>query len=270
MSASLRRQPLLQLTSPKFWGAWYFCRAIGFSYNGSGNLCQPHGSVSSARGAARVNPRFEYLLRVMSISVQCPSCQKQYNVKDQLAGQTVRCMACQKPMTIPQMVAAQPIAAGAATGAKPGQPQKVAAVAKTPVVPPEFAQLGLAGPIQRTPDLFGAPPPQQAPDLLANHVVVDPGFGSSEYVPPKKEVLNLAYQRVSDDEPSETEKKSSANSMISAGIVLIIAGIAAIILPFLNLQWEWLANYPDELQWGLGIVMAVGGLILVIFGSASK
>lgn len=203
----------------------------------------------------------------MPIAVQCPSCRKEYQVKDQLGGQTVRCMACQKPMVIPQPAT---LPAAAVVGAV-GQPAGTGKAIKSPAISPEFTQYGLEGPIQRTPDLFGTPIPASAPDPLANHVVMDPGFGSSEYIPAKKEVLNLAYQRVSDDsEPTEKDASTKASNMMSIGITILIFGIGVFVLPFLGLEWSFLSEVPDEVQWGLGVVAGVGGLVMIGIGAASK
>jgi len=42
----------------------------------------------------------------MAIDFSCSSCQKNYRVKDELAGKTAQCTACGKKMQIPQLVAA--------------------------------------------------------------------------------------------------------------------------------------------------------------------
>jgi len=42
----------------------------------------------------------------MAIDFSCPSCQKSYRVKDELAGKTAQCSACSAKMHIPQLVSA--------------------------------------------------------------------------------------------------------------------------------------------------------------------
>src|SRR5436853_125745 len=49
-------------------------------------------------------PPGEYRRR-MAISFQCPSCQKPYKVKDDMAGKKAACRQCQAVMTVPRPAA---------------------------------------------------------------------------------------------------------------------------------------------------------------------
>ena len=106
----------------------------------------------------------------MPTAVACPKCKTKYSLPDQLLGKPVKCKSCNTMFKV-----APPAAAGAAQ-----QPARKPAATVPQVNQAELAQMGLDGPINRQPELFGEIPPPQAGNPLGNHVVVDPGFAEIE------------------------------------------------------------------------------------------
>ena len=106
----------------------------------------------------------------MPAVVACPKCKAKYNLPDQLIGKPVQCKACSTRFQVGQPRKALPDkSAGKAVVANPVSPQQRA----------EMAKLGIDGPFQPRPDLFVGGPISPA-DPLANHVVEDPGFATSD------------------------------------------------------------------------------------------
>ena len=106
----------------------------------------------------------------MPAVVACPKCKAKYNLPDQLIGKPVQCKACSTRFQVGQPRKALPDkSAGTAVAANPVSPQQRA----------EMAKLGIDGPFQPRPDLFVGGPISPA-DPLANHVVEDPGFATSD------------------------------------------------------------------------------------------
>ena len=106
----------------------------------------------------------------MPAVVACPKCKAKYNLPDQLIGKPVQCKACSTRFQLGQPRKALPDkSAGKAVAANPVSPQQRA----------EMAKLGIDGPFQPRPDLFVGGPISPA-DPLANHVVEDPGFATSD------------------------------------------------------------------------------------------
>ena len=75
----------------------------------------------------------------MSITFNCPHCQRPLKVKDELAGKKVKCPGCGKPVAVPQA------AATLASGVKP----PTASRAEDRTLPPVYK--GRAGPESLTP-----------------------------------------------------------------------------------------------------------------------
>ncbi|MDG2185388.1 MAG: hypothetical protein P8K79_06890 [Mariniblastus sp.] len=106
----------------------------------------------------------------MPAVVACPKCKAKYNLPDQLIGKPVQCKACSTRFQVGQPRKSLPDkSAGKAVAANPLSPQQRA----------EMAKLGIDGPFQPRPDLFAGGPISPA-DPLANHVVEDPGFATSD------------------------------------------------------------------------------------------
>jgi len=103
----------------------------------------------------------------MPAVVACPKCKAKYKLPDQMVGKPVQCKACQTRFQVGQPRKALPDkSAGTAVAPKAISPEQRA----------EMGKLGIDGPLQSRPDLFGGGPISAA-DPLANHVVEDPGFG---------------------------------------------------------------------------------------------
>ena len=106
----------------------------------------------------------------MPAVVACPKCKAKYNLPDQLIGKPVQCKACSTRFQVGQPRKALPDkSAGKAVVANSLSPQQRA----------DMAKLGIDGPFQPRPDLFAGGPISPA-DPLANHVVEDPGFATSD------------------------------------------------------------------------------------------
>ncbi len=106
----------------------------------------------------------------MPAVVACPKCKAKYNLPDQLIGKPVQCKACSTRFQVGQPRKSLPDkSAGKAVVANPLSPQQRA----------DMAKLGIDGPFQPRPDLFAGGPISPA-DPLANHVVEDPGFATSD------------------------------------------------------------------------------------------
>ncbi len=115
----------------------------------------------------------------MPSAVACPKCKTRYSLPDELLGKPVKCKSCSTLFQVnpPKKAVAK---------TSPLQRSAVANPANTA----ELARMGLDGPIQGQPDLFGEVPSPQAANPLANHFVADPGFADIEGEVPVEEELN--------------------------------------------------------------------------------
>ena len=91
----------------------------------------------------------------MAFIINCPQCQQQYQLGEQLLGKAIRCKNCNAAFRLPAQV---PASAAAAAG-QPNPAQPVAQPAGAANDP-----------------LFKAAGAPAAHDPLGNHIVVDPGF----------------------------------------------------------------------------------------------
>ena len=126
----------------------------------------------------------------MPLVVTCPQCNAKFKLPDQLVGKPVQCKACQARFQV-----------GKPRKALPDQSAgKAGTAVTTRVVSPEqraeMAKLGIDGPLQPRPELFGSGPISPA-DPLANHVVEDPGFAGSG------NVASPAEEATGEEQPDE-------------------------------------------------------------------
>ncbi len=110
----------------------------------------------------------------MPIAVACPKCQKKYNLPDNMMGRQVKCPACGSPFQVPARK--QPVVDPRQAAV---QQKKRAEMQQREM---ELRKMGVAGTIQRAPDVFeGLPQMQGTADPLANYQIEDPGFAEVNY-----------------------------------------------------------------------------------------
>lgn len=125
----------------------------------------------------------------MPLAVACPKCKKQYNLPDKFLGKPVKCTECATQFKVPagkgQPASSAKPGAGAAANPRAAANQQAAAKrrqaqAAAQQKAKELQQLGVDGPIRRSPDVFdGLGQAKGTPDPLANHLIEDPGFGET-------------------------------------------------------------------------------------------
>ena len=121
----------------------------------------------------------------MPVAVACPKCQKKYNLPENMLGKPVKCTSCQTQFKTPAR-SARPAGAGGNRQHAKTDPRQQAALRKRQLQQQqqaaELKQLGVDGPLQRTPDIFdGLGQMRGTPDPLSNHAMEDPGFGEVKY-----------------------------------------------------------------------------------------
>jgi hypothetical protein len=192
----------------------------------------------------------------LAVTFRCPSCQRKFSTKPEMAGKKIRCNGCGKGVRVPQGDLA-PVGQTARTGTNRDTgidelqaPARPAAESGAIPASPLLDELGWT----------------QTSKRPKSHETV---------LPSRAELMEQVREQVAEEEAVETEKKlkhaknrkrkrKSSSYFDAKETLKLVAGVGALVGVLAFLAW----GYPD-FRFPLGGILCVIGFIVYLLGSAA-
>ena len=199
----------------------------------------------------------------LTVTFRCPSCQRKFSTKPELAGKKIRCNGCGKGVRVPQGDF-EPVGQTSQT-ATDHDSRSEDAPERGPRAQIDIRPAAESGAIQASPllDELGWTKTPLRPE---SHATV---------LPSRAELMEQVREKVAEEEAIETEKKvrhakkrkkkRKGSSFFDAKETLkLVAGVGALVGVLAFLAW----GYP-EFRFPLGGALCVIGFIVYLLGSAA-